>query len=133
MKLYCNTCTIHFSDEFDKTMEPPCNYWGDMGMANLPAEEKKKIWEWMFFLNVDEIAIKYKIAIQFGISGFAIDPATEFINLIPGYTTMTELEKREAQREYVRNKKRQAEPVGESGGVPDLTPLLDRRKGNKVN
>ena len=49
---------------------------------------------------------------------------------------MTEDEKKNAQREYLRNKQAediQAKQAGESGGVPDLTPLLTRKKGNKVN
>ena len=45
MKIACETDIIHFEDEFKDTFKPPCNFWGDMGLANIEVELKKKIWE----------------------------------------------------------------------------------------
>ena len=65
MKTYCKTCTIHFIDEFEKTLETPCNYWGDIGMTNIPVDVKKKLWDWIFSLPADELPMKYKIGITY--------------------------------------------------------------------
>lgn len=104
MKFYCQSCGVHFPKEFEKTLKPPCNFWGQMGMSNLPKEYKKKVWDWVFSLPVDEIALKFKIGIGISLSSQPVSGENDFIKMIPGYEKMSEKEQQEAQRKYFKDK-----------------------------
>lgn len=63
----------------------PCGFWGDLGMANMPDEDKIKIWNWIFSLPADEIGLKHSIGIGIQISTAPINKADLFENQIEGY------------------------------------------------
>lgn len=100
MKVFCNSCSIHFLDDFASTNRAPCNFWGDMGMGNVDVSYKRKVWEWMFAMPADEIAVRYGISMQLSVGGKAIAEKDKIENKIPGYLTMTQEQKIEAQRQY---------------------------------
>lgn len=111
MKTFCKVCTIHFQDEFEETLKPPCNYWGDNGMSNMPAYYKKKIWDWLFSLPADEIGEKCNIGISVTYNGVPIEPSDKFENTIPGYVDLTENEKKAFQKDFFKKKLKGENPV----------------------
>lgn len=123
MKTFCVACDIHFIDEFEKTLLPPCNYWGDMGMSNLDVELKKKVWDWLFSLPADEIGIKASLGIGVEIRAVPISNEDTFEAIVPGYVDMNEEEKKKAQKVYFRMKRNNH----------DITNLTDRKKKTEVN
>lgn len=104
MKMACKTDGIHFPKDFKITLKPPCNFWGDMGLSNLPINYKKKLWDWMFAMPADEIGIKFKIGLAFTLQGIGIPDDKKFENLVPGYSTWDEKKQQEFQKEYYLGK-----------------------------
>ena len=104
MKVQC-TCGPHFMDDFNDTNKSPCNFWGNMGMTNVDISFRRKVWDWLFAMPADEIAIRYNINLSVGLSGTAITDNDKIENLIPGYQEMSVTEKMEAQRKYFAEKK----------------------------
>lgn len=136
MKVFCKTCDLHFRNEFEKTLEPICNYWGAIGMSNVPVELKKKVWDWQFSAPIDEMVVSCKLSFSFVFSTTPIQKGDTFEEIIEGYSTMTDEERREAQREYFRNKKKEKEAEIASrgeGSVPDLSSLMHPQKEKVVN
>lgn len=104
MKIFCQTDGIHFKDEFKDTLKPPCNFWGDIGMTNLPVKTKYIIWDWMFSLPADEIGLKFNVGISFSVKGIAIAEESRFENIVPDYKKLSEKEQKEFQRQYFKGK-----------------------------
>lgn len=128
MKVYCNNCSIHFKHEFETTMKPPCNYWGEMGMSTLQPELKKKLWDWLFEMPADEIGIAAKLGISFSINSAPITEDSKFENIIPGYDKMNEKQRQEAQRTYFKMKK--SSPTEQIVIKKDITVKDPERKVN---
>lgn len=105
MKFYCKNDAIHFVQDFELTLKPPCNFWGDLGMSNLQIELKKKLWDWIFACPTDEIGILSNIAVSIQIEGIPIPDETKFENVVPGYKDLTEIEQQEYQRKYFKLKR----------------------------
>lgn len=120
MKVYCNTCILHFPHEFQKTLKPPCNYWGQSGMATLPTKLKRKVWNWLFSMPSDEIAVACGIGLWFEIGAAPIVEERKFENLIPGYTNLTEEQRQQAQKEWYKKKaeERAAQPKEQQPVIP---------------
>lgn len=106
MKFYCTVDGVHFKQEFEKTLEPPCNLWGEMGMSNVPVALRKKLWEWYFTMPSDEIALSCKISVGLVFKIGAIEPGDEFKNKVKGYEDWTEARQQEFQKEYFKRKGR---------------------------
>lgn len=104
MKTGCRVCGIHFGDEFDKTLIPPCNYWGDMGMSNFPQDLRKKIWDWQFACPSDEVYVKYKMQLALSISMVHVEEQNRFENIVKEWGSMTEEEKRSFQRAWFKDR-----------------------------
>lgn len=100
MKFHCRVDTIHFADEYEKTLKPPCNFWGDMGMGNVPNDLKKKFWDWLFSMPTDEISIVCDLGISVNFGVIPIRPLDKFVNKIEGYEFMSEQEQQEFQKVY---------------------------------
>ena len=100
MKFHCRVDTIHFADEYEKTLKPPCNFWGDMGMGNVPNDLKKKFWDWLFSMPSDEISIVCDLGISVEFRVGVIKPVDKFINRIEGYEYMNEHEQQDLQKRY---------------------------------
>lgn len=105
MKIYDKSCGIHFKDEFDVTLTPPCNFWGEVGMSSLQEDLKKKVWNWLFTMPTDEISIKANLSMHISIGASPIAQEDKFENVIPGYTSMTEEGQKKAQKAYFKAKK----------------------------
>jgi hypothetical protein len=110
MKVFCKVDGIHFPQDFERTLKPPCNYWGDMGMGNLQEDLKKKFWDWLFSMPSDEIGLKSKIGIAVDFKTVALENGDWFANTIPGYNEMSEEEQQDAQRNGLRNILRDNQP-----------------------
>ena len=106
MKLYCAVDGIHFVQDFEKTLQPPCNFWGDWGMTNVPVELKRKFWDWVYQMPTDEIALTCKLAISIGFSAHVFEEQDEFKNKIEGYESMSEEEQQQAQRAFFKKAQR---------------------------
>lgn len=106
MKVFCEKCGIHFPEDFEETFKPPCNFWGDMGMATIPDDLKRKLWDWLCSVPSDEIAIRTNIAIGIEIRTALILEEDKFENKINGYTELSEEQKKIAQKTYFREMKR---------------------------
>lgn len=102
MKFQCRVDTIHFGDEFEKTLQPPCNFWGDMGAGNMPDDLKKKFWDWLFSMPTDEIGEKCQLGFSVMFQVTPISPYDKFVNKIDGYEFMTEQEQQDLQKQYFR-------------------------------
>lgn len=104
MKMNCRVDGLHFPQDFEETLKPPCNLWGELGLSNLDLELKKKFWDWYFAMPADEISIKAKVVmgVQFVVS--AVRKEDEWKNKVAGYEDLTEKEQQELQREYCRRR-----------------------------
>lgn len=105
IKTGCNVCSIHFVDEFEKTLVSPCNYWGDMGMSNLTVDLKKKVWDWLFAMPADEVGLKSGIGLSVNLGGYPISEEHKFENIIPGYKDLDDEQRKQAQKFYFKNKR----------------------------
>jgi len=123
MKTACQTCVIHFVDEFEKTLIPPCNYWGQTGMSTLPTEAKKKVWDWLFSAPADELS-GFHVGMSITYYGVPIADEERFENVIPGYSSMSEEDKKHFQKEFFR--KRQQDP-----NAPIIIP--EKKKERIIN
>ncbi len=104
MKAYCNHCGVHFINEFETTLKPICNYWGDLGLANLDVDLKKKLWDWIFLLPSDEVFIRTGVGISIAIKGVPVEKKDEFEHMVTNWSSMSEEEKQEFQRNYFKGK-----------------------------
>lgn len=104
MKIVCRVCVVHFADEFEDTLKAPCNFWGDIGLSNISNEDKKKFWDWSLTTIADEFFVKYNLRLNHQCF-FDIPTDEEKVeNSIPNYKTMSEEEKKQAQKEYFKEK-----------------------------
>ena len=99
MKLGCSVCGCHFPKEFEETLKPPCNFWGEIGMSNLPVDTKLEIWQWAFSLNVDEIAIKTKTSIAYSFKGIPFSE-NEWAVQFPEYESLSEEDQQDFQKQF---------------------------------
>lgn len=104
MKVGCKFCGIHFAHDFEKTLESPCNFWGDAGLANISPEDKKKLWDWCFSFPSDEFFVKYKVGLGFKWSAQPLVERLKWENIVTNWKDMTEEEKQEFQRNYFAGK-----------------------------
>lgn len=81
-------------------------------MANMPDEDKIKIWNWIFSLPADEIGLKHSIGIGIQISTAPINKADLFENQIEGYNELSEEERQRIQKDYFKKQKWQKSPEG---------------------
>lgn len=98
MKIGCSQCGCHFRQEFEKTLKPPCNMWGDKGFTNLPVKYKKKLWDWVFKMPSDEISILFDTAIAWMVQGVPILERDKFVNLVPGWEKYDEMRQQDIER-----------------------------------
>jgi len=106
MKFGCRVDGIHFKQDFEKTFIPPCDFWGDLGMGNLPKELKKKFWDWIFAMPADEIGLKCKIGISVSFQTAPIMEDSQYINMIEGYKDLSEEEQQNLQRKIALKQKK---------------------------
>lgn len=60
MKFPCDKHGCHFEDQFEEAYE--CGYWADrFGLATMPKEKQKQIWDAIVTINPDEILNKYNL------------------------------------------------------------------------
>lgn len=100
MKFGCGVDGVHFANEYEQTLKPPCNFWGDLGMSNMPEDLKKKFWDWLFSMPTDEIGLKSSIGIAIQISTAPIKPEDRLENKIVGYNELSDSERQMFQKEY---------------------------------
>lgn len=99
MKTFCKNCGAHFPVDFPKTLVPPCNFWGEHGMSNVPEDYKLKIWNWIFSGPFDE-AIGFGMQISFSFMAGKYDPTNTFEAMVEGWADMSELEKQDYERQH---------------------------------
>lgn len=118
MKVICKNCGCHF--KFEETLQMPCNYWGDRGLANLPVKDKKKLWNWMFKAPFDELYIKYDLAFEMDFTANRVLDKVKFEDIVENWNQLLEEEKQKFQKEYFLKYKNQ---------VPSLKIYYDPKKG----
>ena len=94
MKAFCNKCGCHFPEEFKETLKPTCNWWGDRGASNLPKEWKKKIWDWQFGINVDQLFGETGLSFQNSFWFELPVKGDTFQEQVEGWGKMTESERK---------------------------------------
>lgn len=105
MKIFCKACGIHFPQDFDLTFISPCNYWGDLGMTNIPPVLKRKFWDWLFQMPSDELSgYGIGIGVQFLVG--VVEDYNKFENMVPEWPTMTEEQRQSFQRKYFKELKK---------------------------
>lgn len=102
VKFHCRVDGIHFPADYEDTLKPPCNFWGELGMSNLQPELKRKFWDWLFSCPSDEIGIKAHIGIGISFATGVILHENEFVNKVKGYVKWTEEQQQAFQREYFK-------------------------------
>ncbi len=105
MKLPCRTCGVHFPQDFDKTNEPACNLWGDIGFTNVSREIREKLWIWIFSMPTDEIYLETSLALGFNVYAGYVPKEDSFDSRFPEYKNMTEEQQQEFQRDFFKNKR----------------------------
>ena len=124
MKIGCSVDVIHFPQDFEDTLKSPCNFWGDCGMANMSKENKKKIWDWVFSMPADEIAIMESISMIIEFKGVPFKEEDKWENRFPGYNDLTEAEQPDLQRQSSL-----AQPQGTAFSYhPPITPERFEKK-----
>lgn len=104
MKAYCKFCGCHFPDEFEKTLEAPCNFWGEHGLANVGKEVKKELWEWLFSAPIDKLNVLYKIDMPITFNAVPMLSGNAFEDIVVNWKELTEEEKQEFQRHWFRDR-----------------------------
>lgn len=102
MKTRCPSCTFHFADKFSETLKPDCEFWVARGLSKLPKKYKKRLWQWMFSFDFDEMYLKTGYAISVGLSGEKRQ-GHKFAD-IKEYRQMSEKQRREFQIIYAKAK-----------------------------
>lgn len=102
MKLGCYTCGCHFPQDFDITLTSACNFWGDHGLTNVSIDMKKEIWDWLFAMPSDKLAILERIGLAINFAGVALEQKYTFEKLVPNWNTMTEKERQDYEREHFK-------------------------------
>lgn len=102
MKTSCRFCGIHFVDEFEKTLKPGCNYWGDKGMGNASNVFKKQCWDWVFSMPADS-ALGEDIMLTFDFAALPVTGKSMFVDMVPNWNDLTEDERKEFQRNYFKD------------------------------
>ena len=101
MKVMCPTHGAHFPDDF----RPRCPIWELWGLKKLTTEDKRKVWDWVFALDIDAIAIKYNIDFQNSFHGVLIKNkfSNWFVDNVPGYTLWTEAKRKKFQQDFFQH------------------------------
>lgn len=102
MKVFCPTHGAHFPEDF----KPRCPVWGLWGLEPLSTVDKKKVWDWVFALNIDEIAIKYNIALETNMHGVKLEGdqhENEWVKYFPEYASWSDNKRKRFQRNYFKN------------------------------
>lgn len=101
MKIICKKHGAHFPEDLVLS----CPRWKDWGMDKLSSEDKKKVWKWIFSLNVDELAIKYNLGVSFSFHADKL-PGDKFVNQfekeIPGYKHWSDAKKKKFQKDFYK-------------------------------
>ena len=105
MKTGCKFCGCHFKEDFEKTLEPPCNYWGDKGMDNLPVEIKKKVWEWVFSTPAPDVKHHGKSDFIMDFKAIPEHRSTVFKDMVKNWSELTDDQRKEFQRNYFKEGK----------------------------
>lgn len=102
MKVFCRQHGVHFPHEFNITCRRGCPFWGDHGLQKLPTKYKRKVWEWLFALNADELfgETGYEIALQF--YGRRAPIKHLWHNVKKGYAKLSEKQRQAFQKRHVR-------------------------------
>ena len=90
MKFFCTDCGVHFPKDFNKTLEPQCNFWGDRKLTNLPIKYKKMLWDWLSLMPADAIFVATKIQVNMIIKGASVESKDTFAVSVPNWEKMTE-------------------------------------------
>ena len=108
MKIGCRQHGVHFPHEFNITCRKDCPFWADHGMAKLPTTYKRKVWDWLFALNSDELflATGYEMALQF--YGRRANMKYLWSNIKKGYAKLSEKQRQAYQKRHVRKSLRGA-------------------------
>lgn len=102
MKIFCNQCAIHFKGDFKETLKAPCNFWGDLGLSNIEATDKKRLWDWLCELPSDEFAIKYGIGLGFKLSSQVVNLKESWDKIYPNYNNLSEKQKQDLQKKHFK-------------------------------
>ena len=102
MKIACTSCAIHFPEEFEATLKKPCTFWAEHGFPEtFPKKYKKVIWDWVFKLPTDEIALATGTTIETFIRGVdAPKDGNDFVKYVPEYEKWTEPERKKFQKKF---------------------------------
>lgn len=102
VKESCKFCGVHFPQDFEKTLLPPCNFWGDRGLSNAPVEIKKKIWDWVFSCPADEIFITCNVSFVSEWFALPVPDSAKFENIVQNWNSLSEKERQDFQRSWFR-------------------------------
>ena len=104
MKAYCTFCGCHFPDEFEKTLEPPCNFWGEHGLSNVSKGIKKEIWDWLFSAPIDKLNVMYKMSMPIKFNAVPMAVGAGFDSIVSNWSDLTEKEKQDFQRLWFKER-----------------------------
>ena len=104
MKAHCNMCGCHFPQDFKRTLEVPCNFWGDRGLGNLPADAKQEIWDWLFTMPADKINILFNLDFQVSFKATPLPKGVTFVEIVKNWNELTEEQKQDFQRNWFKER-----------------------------
>lgn len=97
----CPTHGVHFPDDF----RPRCPIWELWGLKKLTKEDKRKIWDWIFAMDVDALAIKYNIQFDNHFHGYTMKNkfSNWFADNINGYTNWPDAKRKRFQKDFFKH------------------------------
>lgn len=104
IKAYCKFCGIHFPDDFEKTLLPPCNFWGEHGLSNIDKDIKKEVWEWLFSAPIDKLNVLYKMDMPITFNANPMVSGGGFEDIVVNWKEMNEEEQQEFQRNWFKDR-----------------------------
>ncbi len=104
MKISCPTCGVHFPGDFHETISENCKFWESLKFPNdFPMQDKQRIWDWLFALDRDELALRTNIAVDVQLratQAFLEKGKNDFEVLVPAYGEWPEEKRQEFQKAF---------------------------------
>lgn len=102
MKIQCQTCGCHFSEDFPETLTPTCNFWGDYKLGNIPEDFKQKIWDWLFACPVTEMEDSIGMSLIMSFYGQPLRSEQKFESFVEGWETMSPADRKKYQKDFYK-------------------------------
>lgn len=127
-------CGCHFPEDFKDTLKPTCNFWGDRGGGNIPVEWKRKVWDWQFSINYDQLFADTGMQLTTSWGFNTVDIADTFKTKVPGWDKMPDAKRRLYEKDHFKKlwreqaKQNNNQPIKMIVKKPSLREMFGNKK-----